>query len=190
MVCRYELQSINGADGLDVDDCVLNDRNLSPSSFQTISMPTALGVGCGRGCSRASTGRASISLMGAPSPFASNQPPEGYLTAIGDINISAHWIDTPSGQFPIRGTTWTVTDMSQTHERMSPVGVILCIIFIWFCLLGLLFLLMKETVISGYVQVTVQGNGFQHSTMILAGPQTAFEVNQVVNYARRLAASA
>jgi hypothetical protein len=71
---------------------------------------------------------------------------------------------------------------------MSPVGVILCIIFIWFCLLGLLFLLMKDRRITGYIQVTVQGNGFHYSTMIPAlNPQSVWNVNHTVNYARSLA---
>ena len=47
----------------------------------------------------------------------------------------------------------------------------------------------KEKRTSGYVQVTVQGQGFHHSVMIPArGPQTFFEVSQQVNYARSLAA--
>lgn len=113
------------------------------------------------------------------------------MTTIGDISISPHWVNTPSGQFPIRGTTWTVADMSREHEAMSPVGVILCILFIWFCLLGLLFLLMKDRRISGYVQVTVQGSGFHHATMIpVVNHGTVWQVNQTVNYARSLAAAA
>lgn len=127
--------------------------------------------------------------MGGPINFASGQP-EAWTAAVGDIQISPHWVSTPSGQFPIRGTAWTVSDMSQTHERMSPVGIILCILFIWVCLLGLLFLLMKEQVVSGYIQVTVQGGGIQHSTLIPANRQTAWQVNQTVNYARSLASSA
>ena len=41
-----------------------------------------------------------------------------------------------------------------------------------------------------YVQVTVQGSGIQHSTLIPANQQTAWHVNQMVNYARTLTASA
>lgn len=75
---------------------------------------------------------------------------------------------------------------------MAPIGIVLCILFIWVCFLGLFFLLMKERTISGYIQVTVQGgSGIQHSTLIPAmNPRTAWETNQSVNYARSLAASA
>ena len=79
--------------------------------------------------------------------------------------------------------------MTQTQEKMAPAGVILCIIFVWFCLLGLLFLLMKERSVTGYVQVTVQGHGFHYATMIPAGHSgIVYSVNQSVNYARTLAA--
>lgn len=107
---------------------------------------------------------------------------------IGDIAVSQHWVMTPSGTFPIRGSVWTVMDTSQYQERIHPLGIVLAILFVWFCLVGLLFLLMKERTTSGYTQVTVQGNGFYHSTMIPAG--RAQIVTQQVNYARTLAAAA
>ncbi|WP_237071885.1 hypothetical protein [Mycobacterium avium] len=70
-------------------------------------------------------------------------------------------------------------------------GVVLCIIFVWFCLLGLLFLLMKERKYVGSIQVTVQGDGFYYSTLIpAAGPPALLSVTQQVNYARALAAAA
>jgi hypothetical protein len=117
--------------------------------------------------------------------------PEPLLATIGDITVTQHWIYTPSGAHSIKGSVWTVADMTHWQERISPGGVVLCLVFVWFCLLGLLFLLMKDRTVSGYVQVTVQGNGFHHSTMIPAvGPQTIMSVHQMVNYARSLAALA
>lgn len=117
--------------------------------------------------------------------------PEPQLTTIGDIAISQHWITTPTGQHPIRGTTWTVTDMSRYEESISTAGIVLAIVFAWFCLLGLLFLLMKDRRMLGYLQVTVQGSGLYHSTMIPAtSPQTVMNIHQLVNYARSLAAAA
>jgi hypothetical protein len=125
-----------------------------------------------------------------PVEFGGSQP-ESYVTAIGDIGISPHWVSTPSGQFPLRGTIWTVTDLTQRHERIAPAGIILAILFVWACLLGLLFLLMKERSVSGYVQVAVQGNGFHHTTMIPAtNEQIIWEINQSVNHVRSMAATA
>jgi hypothetical protein len=117
--------------------------------------------------------------------------PEPWLTTIGDIAISQHWVATPTGAHPIRGSVWTVTDMTHYSESISTAGVVLAIIFVWFCLLGLLFLLMKERRFGGYIQVTVRGDGFFHSTMIPAvSPMSVLSVNQQVNYARALAAAA
>ena len=128
--------------------------------------------------------------MGEPVNYGAGLP-EQQLAAIGDIGVSQHWVITPTGAYPIRGSVWTVTDMSHWQERVSPAGVVLCVIFILFCLLGLLFLLIKERTISGYIQVTVQGNGFHHSTLIPAtSPDSVVSVNQMVNYARSLAAAA
>ena len=81
--------------------------------------------------------------------------------------------------------------MSQRTERIAPAGIVLAILFIWACFLSLLFLLMKERSVSGYIQVTVQGNGGLHSTMIPAtSEQTIWEVTQSVNRARSMAATA
>jgi hypothetical protein len=116
---------------------------------------------------------------------------EQWLQTIGDISISLHWVRTPAGSYPIRGTVWTVTDMTHWQEGVSAAGVVLAIIFVWFCLLGLLFLLMKDRKLVGYIQVSVQGSGFHHATMLpAAGPQSVMGVQQMVNYARTLAAAA
>ncbi|RNL80765.1 hypothetical protein [Halostreptopolyspora alba] len=120
------------------------------------------------------------------------------LTTIGDIAVFQHEVVTPAGRFPIKGSTWTVTDMSQYSENISTTGVVLAIVsvllFIWACglgLLGLLFLLMKEHKYTGHVQVSVQGNGIYHSTMIpVHSAQAVPHVMQQVNYARSLAAMA
>jgi hypothetical protein len=128
--------------------------------------------------------------VGLPVNYPAGQP-EQWLATIGDISISQHWVLTPAGPQPMRGSVWTVTDMSHYEESISTVGIVLAILFVWFCLLGLLFLLMKDRRMVGYTQVTVQGNGFYHSTMIpVVGPQSAMFVRQQVNYARSLAAAA
>jgi hypothetical protein len=117
--------------------------------------------------------------------------PEQWLATIGDISISQHWVLTPTGPHPIRGSVWTVTDMSHYQESISSAGIVLAILFIWVCFLGLLFLAMKDRRTVGYIQVTVQGSGFHHSTLIPArSPHSVMEVQQMVNYARSLAAAA
>ncbi|TNM38696.1 hypothetical protein FHP29_14380 [Nocardioides albidus] len=111
------------------------------------------------------------------------------LTAIGDISVGGSWVQIPTGRFPIKGSVWTVQDFSRNEEKISTVGIVLAVLFIWLCFLSLLFLLMKERRVTGHVQVTVQGQGFHHSTMIPAvSAQTFFQVSQQVNYVRGLAA--
>lgn len=110
--------------------------------------------------------------------------------AIGDIYVSPSQVTTPTGTYPIRNTKWAVTDMSHSESYVSPAGIVLAILFIWFCFLGLLFLAMREHRMVGYVQVTVQGNGFAHSTLIPSNSYALTWVTQHVNYARALAAAA
>ncbi|AWZ11336.1 hypothetical protein DRB96_02225 [Streptomyces sp. ICC1] len=63
----------------------------------------------------------------------------------------------------------------------------LAVIFFLFCLLGLLFLLMKERRTTGYIQITVNSAGRHHSTMIPAVDQSTYMwVMSQINQARAL----
>jgi hypothetical protein len=117
------------------------------------------------------------------------QSPEPVLTSVGDISLTQHEVIVPMGRYPVSGSVWTVSDMSRTEEKISTAGIVLAIVFVWFCLLGLLFLLMKERRTVGFIQVSVQGEGFHHATLIPAHhPGALAQVMQQVNYARSLAA--
>ncbi|WP_017573291.1 hypothetical protein [Nocardiopsis halotolerans] len=112
------------------------------------------------------------------------------LGTIGEIAFSQHTVMTPAGRFPIRGTVWTVNDMSRT-DRSTPAWavVVAILVFWWTCLLGLLFLLVKEERTIGHVQVTVQGPDRYYSTSIMVThPSMVGWVHQQVNYVRGLAA--
>jgi len=113
---------------------------------------------------------------------------EPTLATLGDIAVTHHWVHVPAGRYPIRGTTWTVQDMSRSEEKIATVGIVLAILFVWVCLLGLLFLLMKERRLVGWVQVSVQGQGFHHATMVPASPHAVGQAHQFVNYCRQLSA--
>ncbi|MGW0560274.1 hypothetical protein ACWDZ4_06500 [Streptomyces sp. NPDC003016] len=128
-------------------------------------------------------------LPGTPMPYTG--PPAGMggapLMSIGDITVMSDSIVTPSGTMPLRGAVWTATDMSRTEEKMPTVAIVLAVVFFLFCLLGLLFLLMKEKTTTGFIQVTVTSGGRHHSTMIPAvGPDTFPMVMGQINYARSL----
>jgi len=115
---------------------------------------------------------------------------EEPLVTIGDILVTRSWVVTPSGTQPVGSVTWSVSDMSTTTTNI-PVWAIVCtVLFVWFFLLGLLFLLVKETKTQGMVQVTVQGPGFAHFSQIPAfNPGVVQDVNSRVNYARSLTAA-
>lgn len=109
------------------------------------------------------------------------------LVSIGDITVMGDSIVTPAGTLPLRGSVWNATDMSHTEEKIPTHAIVLAIVFFLFCLLGLLFLLMKEKKTTGFIQVTVTSGGKHHSTMIPAhGPHTFQQVMGQINYARSL----
>ncbi|MFD6529161.1 hypothetical protein [Streptomyces sp. NPDC060184] len=105
-------------------------------------------------------------------------PHQGYpgapMLSIGDITVAGDSIVTPSGTMPLRGAVWTATDLSRTEEKIPPVAIVLAIVFALFCLVGLLFLLMKEKKTTGFVQVTVVSGGRHHATMIPAMDPSTF----------------
>lgn len=141
-------------------------------------------------------------LMGAPMNYGAAGLPEPQLVTVGDIAVSRHWVSTPTGARPIRGTVWTVTDKSQSSTAPSELrdllfagvdrlperrGVVLAVLTFWYRLFGLLFLVVQERKMSGYIEVTVQGDGFHYSTMVPAtSPDSIVAVHQLVNYARSL----
>lgn len=119
--------------------------------------------------------------------FQAGSQPGGMMLSLGDIAVTGDTIMTPAGPMPLKGAVWTATDMSRTEEKIPAHAVVLAIVFFLFCLLGLLFLLMKERVTTGFVQVTVNSGGRHHATMIpvQSREQVMFVLNQV-NYARSL----
>ncbi|MFF8788591.1 hypothetical protein [Streptomyces sp. NPDC015125] len=126
-------------------------------------------------------------FQAGPGGFQAGPQPGGMVLSLGDIAVTGDTIMTPAGPMPLRGAVWTATDMSRTEEKMPAHAVVLAIVFFFFCLLGLLFLLMKERVTTGFVQVTVNSGGRHHATMIpvQSREQVMFVLNQV-NYARSL----
>lgn len=113
------------------------------------------------------------------------------LVTIGDIACTQEEVITPSGRQPIGSVTWTFTDMSQTTTAIPTWAIVLTVVFFLFCFLGLLFLLVKESRTTGWVQVTVQGNRFLHQVQlpVMSMTQVA-DYNARVSYARALSVAA
>jgi hypothetical protein len=127
------------------------------------------------------------------SPFMPSKvaPPSAqpFLMTIGDIGITADRVITPNGSGPLAGSQWICTDMSRTESKMPALAVVLAIVFAIFCLLGLLFLLMKETKTSGYVEVSVRTGNIYHKVQIpINNVGHVAQVREQVNKAQVLAA--
>lgn len=115
---------------------------------------------------------------------------EPILISLGDISVTQHSVITPNGTYPLAGTNWMVQDNSIATRHIPTWAIVVTVITVWFFLLGLLFLLVHETRVQGYVQVIVQGPGLYHATQVPAvGPQTAYELNHRVHYVRQLVAA-
>jgi hypothetical protein len=104
---------------------------------------------------------------------------------VGQIACTDTQVHTPVGSYPLAGTTWTVTNQSYITESIPAWAIVLAIIFFVFCLLGLLFFLVKERRTRGSVQVSVQGPGSFYSSVIPVYNETAiYGITEQVNWIR------
>lgn len=126
-----------------------------------------------------------------PSTGGYAMPPAPPLVTIGDIACTQTEVITPSGNCPIGSTVWSFTDMSRTEKVMPTWAIVLTVLGIFLCLLGLLFLLVKEERTEGWVQIVVQGPGFLHQTQLpVTSLAQVHDYNARVAYARSLVAAA
>jgi hypothetical protein len=112
------------------------------------------------------------------------------IAQIGEIQVTSTSVRTPAGQFPLKGSQWSVTDQWVAEQKI-PTWAIVCAIVGFFCLtfFSLLFLLVKETVYSGVVLVQVHSGPYHYVSRIPVSDQTYVQhVYQQVNYVRSLAA--
>lgn len=116
--------------------------------------------------------------------------PEQFVLTIGDIGVSPSWVVTPNGTAPLAGSQWIVQDRTFTQRSIPAYAIILAIIFAFACLLGLLFLLIKEDRMTGYVEVSVRSGNLFHVTQLPAqSPQAVLYARQLVNQAQSMAAA-
>lgn len=89
-------------------------------------------------------------------PAQQPSPPPQFLVGFGNVNATQDWIVTPAGSWPLADINVTSHDQTSTTTHTPAWAVVMTIVFIWFFLLSLLFLLAKETRVSGYIAVTIQ----------------------------------
>ncbi len=97
-------------------------------------------------------------IVGGPVPG----PQPGFVFQIADIGVTNDTIVTPSGNAPLAGSVWVGLDYTRTVDKIPTWAIVMAIVFAVFCLLGLLFLLVKENAITGYVEIRVQQGQFWH----------------------------
>jgi hypothetical protein len=131
------------------------------------------------------------SHQSAPIPATQWQAPEPHLVTIGQIVVTPSRVITPSGAAPVSGVVWSFQDLSQTTTGIPTWAIVCTIVFVFFFLLGLLFLLAKERRTQGWVQVTVQAPRLLHTEQIPVNSiQQVMDINARVNYARSVSMGA
>jgi hypothetical protein len=123
---------------------------------------------------------------GYPSPA----PPGGpVIVQIGELAITSSTVYTPAGEIPLRGSNWQVTDQWFAEQRIPTWAAIMAIV--GFCILtvfSLFFLLVKETVYRGTVQIVVSNGPQQYVCRVPVTDQSqVYHLHQQVNYVRSLA---
>ncbi|MFI6073416.1 hypothetical protein ACIA5C_17745 [Actinoplanes sp. NPDC051343] len=123
----------------------------------------------------------------SPAPAADPGP---VIVQIAEIGVTSTVVHTPTGDLPLAGSQWQVNDYWFTTQRIPKWAIVAAVA--GFCVLtvfSLLFLLVKESVAQGTVQVTVTNGTRQYVARIPVSDQNAVTaINQQVNYVRTLAA--
>jgi hypothetical protein len=84
-------------------------------------------------------------------------PAPSYLVSIGNIHASPEWVVTPAGSWSMAKIYVTTEDRTATTTHTPGWAIVMVILFIWFFLLSLLFLLARETRVTGYINVAIWG---------------------------------
>ncbi|MEV1290322.1 hypothetical protein [Micromonospora sp. NPDC049679] len=112
------------------------------------------------------------------------------VAQIGEIGVTSSLARTPAGDIPLAGSTWHVADYWQSEQKTPTWAVVMAILgFCVVTILSLLFLLVKQTIHRGTVQVTVTNGTRQYVARIPVTTQAQVQhIHQQVNYVRSLAA--
>lgn len=116
--------------------------------------------------------------------------PAPTLITIGDIVVTPSEVITPQGRRPVGSVVWSITDQSRTSRVIPTWAIVLAIVFALFCLIGLLFLIVKEDRTEGWAQITVQGPQLYHAVQLpVSSPMDMARYHDMVAYARSVTAS-
>jgi hypothetical protein len=112
------------------------------------------------------------------------------VVQIGELAVTSTVVRTPAGDIPLAGSTWNVVDYWHNEQKTPTWAIVVAVL--GFCVLPffcLLFLLVKETVHKGTVQISVTNGPRQYVARLPVTEQSQVTyLHQQVNYARSLAA--
>lgn len=114
-------------------------------------------------------------------------PAEPWLLQLGDVGVTPTWVVTPRGTAPLAGSEWWGVQRTGYTQHIPVWAIILAVVLFP---IGLLFLLAKETRVTGWVEVTVRSGALVHVTTVPADAVQLPYVLGQVQYARDLAARA
>lgn len=110
------------------------------------------------------------------------QPPaQPFLVSMGNVHATEHWVVTPGGSWRLAEVNVTSTDQTATTTHTPAWAIVLVIVFIWFFFLSLLFLLARETRVSGYVTIFIQSGTqtYTEQVPVASAIQRADVINRV-----------
>ena len=122
-------------------------------------------------------------------PISGPQPNHQQQFVIGGISVIDSQVHTAVGTAPLKECNFSVQDNSRMVDKTPTYASVLAILsFFVVCFIGLLFLLIKEQVITGYIEVTVQGpDGYHFITQV---PSTSpHSISQVSSYVNQMQAA-
>jgi hypothetical protein len=116
--------------------------------------------------------------------------PGPVIVQVGEIAVTSTVVHTPAGDLPLAGSTWQVSDFWHNEQRIARWAIVAAVVgFFALTVLSLLFLLVKETIQRGTVQVVVTNGTRQYVARIPVTDQSQVAyIHQQVNYIRSLAA--
>jgi hypothetical protein len=91
--------------------------------------------------------------------YAAAPAPAPFLVSIGNIHATQHHVVTPAGTWSVADVNVSTSDQTATTTHTPAWAIVMVVIFIWFFLLSLLFLLARESRVTGYVTVTIHAGG-------------------------------
>ncbi len=115
-------------------------------------------------------------------PMNFSSGPGQPLVSIGNVHFTEQHVITPAGTWPLAQTNVTTTDQTTTTTHTPAWAIVMVILFIWFFLLSLLFLLARQTRVSGYVAVHIQSGGYSYTEQVpvFSAAQKADVFNRVL----------